>query len=157
MVCHRLRFPNSNSSGSCCSATKLCPTLRNTTNCSTPGLPVLHYLPEFPQIHVHWVGDAIQSSSSVASFSSCPQSIPASMSFPVSQLFALVGQNIEAAVSVIVLPMSISLRLTGLIFLFSKGLSRILSSITIRKHQFFNTQPSLWSNSHIYTWLLEKP
>ena len=63
-------------------------------NCSTPGLPVHHQLPEFTQIHVHWAGDAHPAiSSSIIPFSSCPQSLPASESFPMSQLFAWGGQN----------------------------------------------------------------
>ena len=67
-----------------------CPTLCNPMNLSTPGLPVHHQLPEFTQTHVHRVSDAIQPaiSSSVIPFSSCPQSLPASESFPMSQLFA---------------------------------------------------------------------
>ena len=71
--------------------THLCPTLCNPRNHSTPGLPVHHQLPEFTQTHVHRVGDAI--SSSVIPFSSCPQSLPSSESFPVSQLFARGGQS----------------------------------------------------------------
>ena len=100
-------------------------------------------------------------SSSVIPFFSCPQSFPALGSFPVSQFFASGGQNIEASVSVSVFPMNIQgwfpLGLTGLISLLFKELSRVFSSTTVRKHQFFGAQPSLWSNSHIHTWLLEKP
>ena len=98
-------------------------------------------------------------SSSAALFSFCLQSFPASGSFPVSQFFASGGQSIGVSASV--LPMNIQgwfpLGLTGLIFLQSKRLSRVFSSTTIRKHQFFSTQPSLWSNSHIRTWLWVKP
>ena len=97
-------------------------------------------------------------SSSVVPFSSCLQSSPASGSFPMSCLFASGGQSIGA--SAWVLPMNIQdwcpLRLTGLISLLSKGLS-VFSSTTVQKHQFFGTQPSLWSSSKIHTWLLEKP
>ena len=100
-------------------------------------------------------------SSSVNPFSSRPQSFPASGSFPVSQLLRSGGQSIGALASASVLPMNIQgwfpFRLTGLISLLSKGLSRVLFSTTLRKHQFFGTQPSLWSNSHIHTWLLEQP
>ena len=91
----------------------------------------------------------------------CPQSFPASGSFPMSQLYTSVGQSIGALASV--LPMNIQgwfpLGLTGLIFLQFKGLWRVFSSTTIQKHQFFGPgpQPSLWSNSHIHTRLLEKP
>ena len=98
-------------------------------------------------------------SSSVTPFSSFPQSFPASGSFPMSWFFASGDQSIGASASV--LPMNIQgwfpLGLTGLISLQSKGLSRVLSSTTVQKHQFFNAQPSLWSNFHIRTWLLEKP
>ena len=98
-------------------------------------------------------------SSSAALFSFCLQSFPASGSLPMSQLFTYGGHSIGASASV--LPMNIQgwfpLGLTGLIFLQSKRLSRVFSSTTIRKHQFFSTQPSLWSNSHIRTWLWVKP
>ena len=93
--------------------------------------------------------------------SSCPQSFPASGSFPMSQLFTSGGQSIGASTSASVLPMNIQawfpLGLTGLIALQSKGLSRVFSDTTVWKPQFFSIQSSLWSNSHICTWLLEKP
>ena len=92
-------------------------------------------------------------SSSVIPFSSCPQSFPASGSFPVSQLFASGGQSIAVSASTSVLPMNIQgwfpLGLTGLISLQSKGLLRVFSSTTIQNHQFFSAQPSLWPNFHI--------
>ena len=79
----------------------------------------------------------------------------------MSLLFTLSGQSIGASASASVLPKNIQgwfpLGLTGLISLQSKGLSRAFSSTTVGKHQFFSAQPSLWSNSHICTWLLEKP
>ena len=94
-------------------------------------------------------------------FSSSLRSFPASGSFPVSQFFASGGRRIGASASASVLPMNIQdwfpLGLTGLISLLSKGLSRVFSSSTIQKHQFLSAQPSLWSNSHVHTWLLEKP
>ena len=100
-------------------------------------------------------------SSSVTPFSSCPQSFPASGSFLMSQFFTSGGQNIGVSPSASVLPMNIQgwfpLGLTDLISLQSKGLSRVFSSTTIWKYQFFGAQPFLWSNSHIPTWLLEKP
>ena len=100
-------------------------------------------------------------SSFVIPFSSCIYSFPASGSFLISQLFASGGQSIGVSASVSVLPMNIQdwfpLGLTGLISLLSKGLSRVFSNSTVQKHQFFSAQPSLWSNSHIHTWLLEKP
>ena len=98
---------------------------------------------------------------SVVPFSSCLQSFPASGSFQMSQFFTSVGGSIGVSASVSVLPMNIQdwfpLGWTGWISLQSKGLSRVFSSTTVQKHQFFGTQPSLWSNSHICTWLLEKP
>ena len=98
-------------------------------------------------------------SSSVIPFSSCLQSFPASGSFLISQVFTSGGQSIGASASV--LPMTIQdwfpLGWTGLISLQSKGLSRVFSNTTVQKHQFFGTQDSLWPNSHIHTWLLEKP
>ena len=98
-------------------------------------------------------------SSSVILFSSCLQSFPAPGSFPMSQLFASGGQSIGVSASASVLPMNIQdwfpSGCTGLNFLQSKGLSRVFSSTTVLKHEFFGT--SLWSNSHICTWLLEKP
>ena len=92
-------------------------------------------------------------SSSAALFSFCLQSIPAPGSFPVSRLFTSGGQSIGASASASVLATNIKgwfpLGLTGLISLLSKGLSRVFSSTTVRKHQFFGAQPYLWSISHI--------
>ena len=97
-------------------------------------------------------------SSSVNPFSSCPQSLPASGSFPTSQLFEIGGQSIGASASASILPMNIQgwfpLELTGLISFQSKELSRVFSSTTVQKHQFFGGQPSLWSNFHTHRWLL---
>ena len=99
-------------------------------------------------------------SSSATLFSFCLHSCPASGSFPMSWQFASGGQNIRASASASALPMTIQgwfpLGLTGFISLQSKGLSRVFSSTTIQKHHFFSTWPSLGSNSHIHTWLLEK-
>ena len=103
----------------------------------------------------HYAGNI---SSFVPTFSSCHQSFPGSGSFPMSWPFPSGGQSIGASASGLVLPMNIQgwfpLELTGFISLQSKGLSSVFSN---QKHQFFSIQPSLWSNSHIYTWLLEKP
>ena len=100
-------------------------------------------------------------SSSVVSFSSCPQSFPASGSFQMSQLFTSSGQSIGVSVSTSVLPMNTQdwspLGLTGWISSQSKELSRVFSNTTVQKYQFFGTQLSLQSNSHIHTWLREKP
>ena len=99
-------------------------------------------------------------SSFVIPFSSCPQSFPAPESFPRSQLFTSGGQHIGASASASVLPVNIQgwflLGLTGLISLQFKGLSRVFYSTTVQKHQFFGVQLSLWSNSYLHTWLLEK-
>ena len=100
-------------------------------------------------------------SSSVVSFSSHLQSFPAPGSFQMSQLFEPGSQSIRVSASASVLPMNIqdwfALGLTGLISLQSKGLTRVFSDTTVQKHQFFVTQLSLYSNSHIHTWLLVKP
>ena len=100
-------------------------------------------------------------SSSVVSFSSCPQSLPASESFPMSQLFAWGGQSTGVSALASFLPKNTQdlspLEWTDWISLQSKGLSRVFSNITVQKHQFFSTQLSSQSNSHIHTWLLEKP
>ena len=88
-------------------------------------------------------------------------SFPALGSFPMSQLFASGGQSIGASALASILSMNIKgwfpLGLTGFISLLSEGLSRVFSNTTVQKHLFLGTQPSLWSNSHIHTWLLEKP
>ena len=118
------------------SVAQSCLTLCNPMNHSTPGLPVHHQLLESTQNHVHRVGDAI--SSSVVPFSSCPQSIPASGSFPMSQLFAWGGQSIGASALASVLPMNTQdwspSEWTGWISLQSKGLSRVFSNTTVQKH-----------------------
>ena len=145
----------------CCLVAKSRQTPCNPMNYSTPGSSVLHCLPEFAQTHVRWFGDAIQPSHPLL-----PPSPPA-LNFSqhqgllhwLSQLFTLGGQSIGASASV--LPMNIQcwfpLGLTGLISLQSRGLSRVFSNTTVQKHQFFSAESSLWSNSHICTWLLEKP
>ena len=96
-------------------------------------------------------------SSSVTPFSFCLQSLPASGSFLMSQP----SQSMGASASASVLPTNsqswFPLGLTGLISLQSKGLSGVFSNTAVQKHQFFSTQPSMWSNSHIHSWLLEKP
>ena len=96
-------------------------------------------------------------SSSVFPFSSCPQYFPASRSSPISGLCIRWPKSWSFSIS----PSKeylelISLRMTGVISLLSKRFSRVFSSTTVQKHQFFGAQPSLWANSHIRTWLLEK-
>ena len=117
-----------------------------------------------PRVHPNscplswWCHPAI--SSSVIPFS-CPQSFPASGSFQMSELFASGGQSIGDSASTSVLPMNIQdwfpLGWPGLISLLYTGLSRVFSSTTIQKNQFFGSQPSLWSNSHFCILLLKKP
>ena len=108
---------------------------------------------------IWWCHPAI--SSSVIPFSSCPQSLPASGSFPVSHLFTWGGQSIGVSASTSVLPVNTQgwspFGWTGWISLQSKGLSRVFSNTTIQKHQFFSAQLSSPSNSHIHTWPQEKP
>ena len=115
------------------------------------------HLLEFAQTHVHWVSDAINH---LVPFSSCLQFFPASGSFLESALrvrwpkywsfsFSISPSNEYSEL--------IPFRITVLISLQSKGLSKVFSSTTIWKHQFFGIQRSLWSNSHIHTWLVEKP
>ena len=105
-----------------------------------------------------WCHSAI--SSSVIPFSSCFQFLPASGSFPMSQLFAWGGQSIGVSALASVLPMNTQdwspLEWTDWISFQSKGLTRV-SNTTVQKHQFFSTQLSSQSNSHIHTWPLEKP
>ena len=125
------------------SVTQLCPTLCDPMDCSVPGLPVHHQLPEFTQTHVHWVGSAIQPSH--------PLSSPSPHAFSLSQhqgLFQWVsslhqsgGQSIGVSASASVLPKNIQdwfpLGWTGWISLQSKGLSRVFSNTTVQSHQFF--------------------
>ena len=144
----------------CCSITKPCPTLCDPVHCSTPGFPAFHCLLEFAQTPVHWISDAIQPSH--------PVSPPSLLALSLSQQQGLsqwlgylhqVGQNIRASASASVVLMNsqgwFPFGLTGLI-LQSKSLLRVFSSTTVQKHQFFGAQPSLWYNSLIHTWLLEK-
>ena len=143
------------------SVAQCCPTLGNPVDCSTPGLPVHHQLLEFTQTHVHWASDTIQTSHPLLS--------PSPPTFNHSQHQGLFhcqflpsgGQSIRVSAAASVLPMNIQdwfpLGWTAWISLQSKGLSRVFSNTTGQKHQFFGTQLSLWSNSHIHTWLLEKP
>ena len=143
------------------SVAQLCPTLRYPMDCSTPVLPVHHQLLEFTQPQVHWIGDAIQPSHSLSSPSPPAYNLStASRSFQMSQLFASGSQSIGVSASASLLPMNIQdsfpLGWTGWILL-SKGLSRVFSNTTVQKHQSFSTQLSLWPNSHIPMWLLQKP
>ena len=134
---------------------------------ATPWISAHQASPSITNSQVHpnscpsscWCHPAI--SSSVVPFSSCPQSLPASGSFPMSQLFTWGGQSTGVSASASVLPMNTQdwspLGWTGWISLQSKGLSRVFSNTTVQKHQFFSAQLSSQSNSHIHTWPLEKP
>ena len=129
---------------------------------STPGFPVLHYLQELLKLMSI---ELVMPSNHLILWHPLlflPSIFPSIRVFFFSELvFVSGGQSIGASVSVPVLPMNIQgwfpLGLTGFIFLPSKGFSRVFSSTTVRKHQFCGAQPSLWLNSHISTWLLEKP
>ena len=144
-----------------CSVTKLCPTLCDPMDYSTPGFPVVHHLLEFAQAHVRWVGDAIQPSHPLLS--------PSPPAFSLSQhqgLFQWASYShrwpkywsfnfsISPSNGYSVL---IFFRMDWLDLLAVQGTLKSLFSITVWKHQFFGAQPSLWSNSHNRTWLLEKP
>ena len=140
-----------------CSVAQSCPTLCDPIDSSTPGFPVLHHFPEL--VKLMWCHPTILSS--VIPFSSCLHYFPASGPFLMSQFSASGGHSIGAAASASVFSMNIQdwfpLGLTGLISLRSKGFSRVFSNTTVQKHEFFGAQPSLWYNSDICTWLLEKP
>ena len=138
------------------SVAQSCLTLCDPLNHSMPGLPVHRKLLEFTQTHVNRVGDAIQPSHPLPSPSPpAPNPSRASRSFPMSQVFVSRGQIIGASASASVLPMNTQdwspLGWTRWISLQSKGLSRVFSSATVQKHQFFGTQLSSNSNSHIHT------
>ena len=143
------------------SVTQSCPTLRpHESQHARPPSPSTT-----PKVHSNscpssrWSHPAI--SSSVVPFSSCPQSLPASESFPMSQLFTWGGQSIGVSALASVLPINTQdwspLEWTSWISLQSKGLSRVFSNTTVQKHHFFSAQLSSQSNSHIHTWPLEKP
>ena len=143
------------------SVAQSCPTLCDPMDCSMPGLPVHHQLPEFTQTLVHWVSDANQSSQSLSSTSPPTFNLSQHQGLFMSLFFTSGGQSIRASSSASALPMNIQdwfpLGWTGWFSLQCKGLSRVFPNTTVQKHQFFSTQPSLWSDSHIHTWLLEKP
>ena len=138
----------------CCSVAKLYPALCSPMDCCTPGFPVLHYLLEFAQTHVHWV---IMPSNHLI--------LCRSLLFLLAIFPSIRGSSSESALYIrwskywsfncSISPSNeylglISFRINWLISLQSKGLSRVFSSTIVWKHQFFSTQPSLWSNSHIY-------
>ena len=124
----------------CCSVIKLYPTLGQAMDCSMWGFPVPHYFPEFARTHVHWVGDAIQLSHPLVTPSA------SALDFPSIKVFS----------TELALPIRWPNYWLSLISLQSKGFSRAFSRTTLKKHQFLGTQLSLWSNSYIHSWLLEK-
>ena len=142
------------------SVAQSCPTLCDHMNCSTPGFPVHHQLPELTQTHLHPVGDAIQPSYPLSSVFPPAFNLSQHQGLSNESALHIRWPKYGASASASVFPMNIQswlLVLTGLISFQSKVLSRVFSSTTIWKHQFFSAQVSLWSNSHIHTWLLEKP
>ena len=145
----------------CCSITQSCLTLwlRELQHARLPCPSPCPGICSNPCPLSRWCHPTI--SSSVVPFSSCPQSFPASGSSQMSQLFTSVGQSIGISASTSVLPMNTQdwypFEWTSWISLQSKGLSRVFSNTTVQKHQFFSTQLSLQSNSHILTSPLEKP
>ena len=141
------------------SVTQSCPTLCDPMNRSMPGLPVHHQLPEFTQTHVYQVGDAIQPSHPLLSPS--PPAPNPSQHQSLSQWVSSSPEVARVSALASFLPKntqdwSLS-EWTGWISLQSKGLSGVFSKSTVQKHQFFGAQLSSQSNSHIHTWLLEKP
>ena len=131
----------------------VCLTLCDPMNCSTPGLPIHHQIPESTQTHVHCVGDAIQPSHPLSSPSPLAlKSFPGSGSFQVSQLFASAGKSIGVSASTSVVPVNTqdwsSLEWTGWISLQSKGLSRVFSYTTVQKHHLMNLELQGFSIFH---------
>ena len=144
------------------SVAQLCSALWDPMNHSTPGLPVHQQPLESTQTHVHPVSDAILPSHPLSSpFPSAPKPSQHLGSFPMTQLFAWGGQSIGVSALASVLPMNIQdwfpLGWACWISLQSKALTRVFSNTTVQKHQFFCTQLSSQSNSHIHTRPLEKP
>ena len=144
------------------SVAQSCPTLCYPMNCSTPGLPVHHQLPEFTQTHVHWVSDAIQPSHPLSSLSPpAPNPSQHQSLFQWVNSLAWGGQSIRVSALASFLPKKSQgwspSEWTGWISLQSKGLSRVFFNTTVQKHQYFGAQPFSQPNSHIHTWPLEKP
>ena len=145
----------------CCSVVKLCPPLCDPTDCSMPDFPVLHYLPNLLKVM------SIESVMPSDHLILCHPLLLLPSIFPSNSLFQWVGSSHQVT-KVLELQLQhqpfqmiiqgwFPLGLTGWISLQFKGLSRVFSRTTVQKHQFFGAQPFIWSNSHIHTWLFEKP
>ena len=137
------------------SVAQSCPTLCNPIDCSTPGFPVDHQLPELAQTHVHRVGDAIHNLTFCCPLLLLPSIFPSIKVFSNKSVLRIRWPNYWSF-SFSISPSNeysglISFRLDWMISLQSKGLSRVFSNTTVQKHQFFGTQLSLQSNSHIHT------
>ena len=131
-----------------CSVPQLCPTLCDPMDCSTPGFPVLHQLPELTQTHVHWVDDAIQPSHPLSSPSPLPSIFPSIRVFSSESVLCIRWPKYWSfSFSISFSFQWFPLGWTGWISLQFKGLSRVFSNTTEQKHQFIGAQLSLWSNS----------
>ena len=142
------------------SVAQSCLTLCDPLNSSTPGLPVCRQLPEFTQTHVHWVSDTIQPSHPLSSPSPPAFNLSQHQNLPMSQFFATWPKYWSFSFNIS--PSNehsrlISFRMDWLELLVVQGTLKSLLQMTVQKHQFFSAQLSLWSNSHIHTWPLEKP
>ena len=141
----------------CCrSVAKSCPTLCDPMNCSTPGLPILHYLPEFAQNYVHWVGEAIQPSHPLSSPSIFFSSLFCSIRVFSSELALMIRWPKYWSFSFSINPSNqysglISFKIDRFDLLAVQGILKIFSNTTVQKHQFLGAQLSLWSSSHIHT------
>ena len=138
----------------CCLVTRLCPALCDPMDCITPGFSVLPCLLEFAQTRVHWVNDTIQSSHpplhpSPPALNEWALRIRQPKDWSFSFSFNISPYNKY--------PGLISFRIDWFDLLAIQGTSRVFSNSTVQKHRFFGTQPALWSNPHIHTWLLETP
>ena len=140
----------------CCSAAKLCPSLCSPMDCSTPGLPAPHSLLVFAQVHVHWVGDAIQHlilchplllPSIFPSIRVFSNELAIRIRWPKYWNFSISSSNDYSGL--------ISCNMDWFDLLAVKGLSRTFSKTTVQKHQFFSSQLSSQANFHIHPWLLE--
>ena len=143
------------------SVTQLCQNLCDSMDYSIKRFPIHHQLLELAQTDVQPVSDAIQPSHPLLSPSPPALIFPSIRIFNNNHILTSCGQSIGASASASVLSVNIQgwfpLGLTGLISLHAQGLSRVFSNTIVQKHQLFGAQLSVWSNSHIHTWLLEKP